>query len=172
MNEDYRLANFCGRCDCRPLARQGLQGGGRITNIGSLGGRTGLPTNRAYSASKFALEGFGESLRLELLPHKVYVSIVVPDAVATDTLDTSIRQVRTTLSAYAARGKAMVHKMRDEGAKSSVNPRDITMAVERLIATDKPPLTHKVGSQATWIPRLKTALPQRTFERIMCRLFP
>jgi NAD(P)-dependent dehydrogenase (short-subunit alcohol dehydrogenase family) len=154
------------------LPRMREQGGGRIVNIGSLGGRLGLPMNSAYAASKFALEGFSESLRLEMLPHKVYVSVIVPGAVATDTLATSIREVSASVSAYVARREAMVHQMRDEGVKSRVKPADVADAVERLVASEVPPLTCTVGGQAKWIPRMKAALPQRTFERLMCRLFP
>lgn len=154
------------------LPRMRAQGGGRIINISSLGGRLGLPMNSAYAASKFALEGFSESLRLELLPHKVYISVVVPGAVATDTLDSSIREVRTPVTAYVARREAMVRKMRDDGAKSSVKPTDVAEAVERIIAINEPPFTCTVGGQAKWIPRMKAALPQRAFEQVMCRLFP
>lgn len=154
------------------LPHMRTQGGGRIVNIGSLGGRLGLPMNSAYAASKFALEGFSESLRLEMLPHKVYVSVIVPGAVATDTLDTSIREVRTPVGVYAARREAMIRRMREDGAKSSVAPSDIARAVDRLIAADEPPLTCTVGAQAKWTPRMKAALPQRTFERVMGRLFP
>ena len=147
-------------------------GGGRIVNISSLGGRVGLPMNSAYAASKFALEGFSESLRLELLPHQIFVSVVVPGAVATDTLDTSIREVRVPASPYSERRAAMVRRLRDEGAKSSVTPVDVAGAVERIIAADAPPLTCSVGAQATWVQRMKALLPQRTFERFMRKTFP
>jgi NAD(P)-dependent dehydrogenase (short-subunit alcohol dehydrogenase family) len=146
--------------------------GARIVSIGSLGGRIGLPMNAAYAASKFALEGFSESLRLELLPHRVYVSVVVPGAVATDTLDTSIREVATPVDAYATRRRALVARMRRDGRRSPVRPIDVARTVERLVAAPVPPLSATVGAQAAWVPRMKAALPQRAFERVMCRLFP
>lgn len=51
---------------------------GLIINISSLGGLIGMPFQAHYSASKFALEGFTEALRLELLPHKVNVCNINP----------------------------------------------------------------------------------------------
>ncbi len=172
--EEQIDTNFMGAVRMVKAVLPGMraQGGGRIVNIGSLGGRIGLPMNSAYAASKFALEGFSESLRLEMLPHMIYVSVIVPGAVATDTLDTSIREVSTSLDAYADRSKAMVRQMREEGAKSRVKAIDVAKAVERLVAAGEPPLTCTVGAQAKWIPRMKGALPQRTFERLMRKLFP
>ncbi|WP_293359626.1 SDR family NAD(P)-dependent oxidoreductase [Mycolicibacterium sp.] len=95
------------------------QGGGRIINVSSLGGRRGLPMNSAYAASKFELEGFSESLRLELIQHKIYVSVIVPGAVATDTLDTSIREVRAPESVYEVRRRAIVRQMPEEGRRAA-----------------------------------------------------
>ena len=81
------------------------QRSGRIVNLSSLGGRIGLPMNSAYAASKFALEGFSESLRLELLPANVFVSLIEPPAVATGTLDRSALR-RTTAPAQHRRPQA------------------------------------------------------------------
>lgn len=52
--------------------------GGLIINISSLGGLIGMPFQGHYSASKFALEGYTEALRLELLPHKINVCNINP----------------------------------------------------------------------------------------------
>ena len=57
---------------------------GRIINVSSIAGRMSLPVMGAYSASKFALEGFTEALRAELLPFGVYASLVEPGTFKTD----------------------------------------------------------------------------------------
>jgi NAD(P)-dependent dehydrogenase (short-subunit alcohol dehydrogenase family) len=54
------------------------QKSGKIINMSSSAGVIGLPYTGAYSASKFALEGYSESLRMELLPFHIYVSLVEP----------------------------------------------------------------------------------------------
>jgi len=56
---------------------------GRIVNIGSISGRNGSPFLGAYSASKFALEGFSESLRRELMLFGIDVIVIAPGVVAT-----------------------------------------------------------------------------------------
>ncbi|PTM59188.1 SDR family NAD(P)-dependent oxidoreductase [Desmospora activa] len=59
-----------------PHMRQ--QQSGKIIHVSSGAGLIGFPLTGAYSASKFALEGYSESLRLELLPFNIYVSLVEP----------------------------------------------------------------------------------------------
>ncbi|MFN9209712.1 MAG: SDR family NAD(P)-dependent oxidoreductase [Betaproteobacteria bacterium] len=154
------------------LPRMRAQGGGRIVNIGSLGGLVGLPLNSAYAASKFALEGFGESLRLELLPDQIYVSVIEPPAVATETLEQSIREVAATTGPLLARRRAMVPQMRAEGRASPVKPEHVAAAVLRALRDPQPLLRYPVGGQARWIPRLKALLPQRSFEKSLRGRWP
>ncbi len=56
---------------------------GRIVNIASIGGRVSVPHLLPYSASKFALVGFSEGLRAELLRDGVYVTTVIPGLMRT-----------------------------------------------------------------------------------------
>lgn len=60
------------------------QGGGRIVNISSLGGRMAFPFGGLYSGSKFALEGLSDTLRMELAPFNIKVSVIEPGPVSTD----------------------------------------------------------------------------------------
>lgn len=59
------------------------QGNGMIINISSAGGRIGLPQISAYSASKFAIEGFSESLSYELASQNIILKIIEPGGVNT-----------------------------------------------------------------------------------------
>jgi NAD(P)-dependent dehydrogenase (short-subunit alcohol dehydrogenase family) len=77
--------NFYGAVYCTYYALPHLkQSGGRILVISSLGGRFPLPYNTPYIASKYALHGFCEALRLELAPTGVSVTLVCPYWVATE----------------------------------------------------------------------------------------
>ena len=58
-----------------PLIRRG---GGRLVNVGSIGGRLVLPLHGAYSASKFAFEAVTDAFRLELRQWGIPVSLVDP----------------------------------------------------------------------------------------------
>jgi len=148
------------------------QGGGRIVNIGSLGGEVALPMNSAYAASKFALHGLAQSLRLELAPMGIHVSNVVPGPVATDTLDTSIREDGAADGPFAARTAAMVRRMRADGRRSKLRPEHVAHAVQRAIESASPAARYPLGSLATWAPRMKSWTPPALFERFMRRTFP
>ena len=63
-----------------PLLRRA---GGRIVLMGSISGRVAPPFYGAYAASKHALEAMADTLRMELRPWRISVSIVQPDAVGT-----------------------------------------------------------------------------------------
>lgn len=59
------------------------QGGGRIVNISSIGGKIGVPHLTPYCASKFALTGLSDSLRAELARDDIYVTTVCPGMMRT-----------------------------------------------------------------------------------------
>jgi len=67
------------------------QRGGHIFNVSSVIGKRGTPFHGAYCASKFALVGLGESLRVEMLPYNVRVTTVCPALTATDFFVASAR---------------------------------------------------------------------------------
>ena len=59
------------------------QGGGRVANVASIGGKIAVPHLLPYSTAKFALVGLGEGLRAELLEENIYVTTVCPGTVRT-----------------------------------------------------------------------------------------
>ncbi|HTL88718.1 MAG TPA: SDR family oxidoreductase [Leptolyngbya sp.] len=73
------------------------QGGGKIINMSSLGGRIAFPFGGLYSASKFALESLSDSLRRELEPFNIRVSVIEPGPVSTEFFDVAGREVDTAM---------------------------------------------------------------------------
>ena len=100
-------------------------GGGRIVLVGSIGGIIGLPFQAFYSASKFALEGYGESLAYEAAPFNIDVTVVEPGNVKTD-FTASRRTVAPVdgESDYAAASAKAIGKMARDEAKG-VSPANI-----------------------------------------------
>ncbi|MFN0085540.1 MAG: SDR family oxidoreductase [Blastocatellia bacterium] len=74
-------------------------GGGVIINVSSIFGKRGMPFETAYCASKFALAGFSESLRVELMSEGIDVSTIFPGAVKTEIFETSANQTSIDMSA-------------------------------------------------------------------------
>lgn len=69
------------------LPRMLERGSGTVMNVSSLGGRLGIPRESAYCASKFALCGWTEAVKLDLWDSPVRVKLVIPGAVDTEIWD-------------------------------------------------------------------------------------
>ncbi|MFN0111375.1 MAG: SDR family oxidoreductase [Blastocatellia bacterium] len=91
--EDFRRlmdVNFWGAVfACRAAVPQmrKQRGGGVILNVSSIFGKRGMPFETAYCASKFALAGFSESLRAEVMSEGIDVCTIYPGAVETEIFD-------------------------------------------------------------------------------------
>nr|WP_297357917.1 SDR family oxidoreductase [uncultured Caldimonas sp.] len=83
--EDLMRINHWGAVWCTHAALPHLKAsGGQIVAVSSLAGLVGVPGRTAYSATKFAMNGFFEALRVELAEHGVAVTIAYPGVVATE----------------------------------------------------------------------------------------
>lgn len=83
-----------------PIMRS--QGGGKIINISSLGGRIPFPAAGMYSCSKFALEALSDVLRMELKAFGIQVSVIEPGPVITDFFRVAWERVKETIPNYAS----------------------------------------------------------------------
>jgi len=109
--EDLMRINLWGSAWCTHAALPHLKASqGLIVAVSSLAGLVGVPGRTAYSATKFAMTGFFESLRVELAPHGVGVTIAYPGVVATE-----IRR-----RGYNAAGQAAGKSGLDEGGAMSI----------------------------------------------------
>ena len=85
LPERVMAVNYLGSLYCTYYALPHLRRSmGRIVAVSSLTGRTGVPMRSIYAASKHAVMGFFESLRIEEKPHGVSVTIALPDFVQTE----------------------------------------------------------------------------------------
>lgn len=83
--ETLMRVNFWGSVWCTHAALPHLRvSRGRLVAVSSLAGLVGVPGRTAYSATKSAMNGFFESLRIEEAPHGVSVTLAYPGVVATD----------------------------------------------------------------------------------------
>ncbi|GGC02904.1 short-chain dehydrogenase/reductase [Novosphingobium endophyticum] len=121
------------------------RGAGQFVHVSSGCGLNGTPGLSAYCASKFALEGFSETLALEIAGFGLRVMIVEPGAVATRFISHGTREAGSPIEAYAAlsgSGKAML-----EGyyATAASTPESVADAIMAALAAPEPPLRLLVG---------------------------
>ena len=142
------------------------QGGGRLVLVSSIGGVVGIPFQAFYSASKFALEGYGEALAYEVRPFGIHVTLVQPGNVRTD-FAASRRNVTPGPddSPYAAAVAKAIGVMEGDEA-DGVPADDVAAVVERVLDAARPPRRVSVGKLDERVGILaKRLLPDRVFER-------
>ena len=149
-----------------PVMRQ--QRSGYIINIGSIGGLIAIPYQGLYSASKFALEGLSESLRLEVGPFGVHVVIIEPgDHHTSFTENRRMALAAVRGSAYQDHFERAIARMAHDEQAGPV-PDGIARLVHKVIKDPKPRLRYTTGPAAqraaVW---LKRTMPYAIVEKIM-----
>ncbi|WP_030563666.1 SDR family oxidoreductase [Streptomyces aureocirculatus] len=129
-----------------PLLR--AQGGGRFVQISSVGGLVALPHLGVYHASKWGVEGFFESLRAEVEPFGVQVTLVEPGAVRTDFAGRS-GELAPALAEYADTPAGQLRQAFEHGViPVPGDPRKVARAVADLADRERAPLRLVLGSDA------------------------
>lgn len=150
---------------------------GRIVFLSSIGGRVSTPFLGAYSASKYAVEGLADALRVELRGQGVRVVLIEPGAIDTDMWRRSgdtVDEVADGLSpehrALYGKQVAGMRKLTARMAKAAV-PADIVAAtIERALTADRPRARYVVGTDAKVNLALATVLPRPAFDALQARL--
>ena len=122
---------------------------GRIFNVSSLAGARGAAFGSLYCSSKFALEGFSESLALEVAPFGILVTIVEPGPFRTDFLSPeSIRFGAHAVADYDERRRELRSSFEQRNGKQPGDPAKLAEAIIRLANEPEPPLRFVAGSIA------------------------
>lgn len=143
---------------------------GTIINISSMGGKIYTPLGSWYHATKHALEGWSDCLRLELKPFNINVVIIQPgvietafgDVVTQPLLKHSGQGTYATMAQQVAR--AMQKNYQPGGAS---NPKVVTDLVLRAIHSRKPKTRYAAGKYAKLMLSLRRWLSDRAFDRII-----
>lgn len=150
-----------------PLLR--ANGGGRIVMISSIGGRIGLQSLSPYSASKFALEGFSESLSIEVRPFEIAVSIIEPGIVKTEIWDEERRVLPEARNLNSPSYKyfwSLEEQVEEFLNMSSLTPADVAAKIVQVMQSKRPKLRYVVGRRAGLTLSLRKYLPGELFERV------
>lgn len=147
-----------------PMMRQ--QHAGRIINVTSVDGKVAQPLAGWYVASKFALEGLSDTLRLELAPKGVHVAVIEPGAIRSAWADIATDHLKVAsadgpyqeAAADAGRVLQVIKRFSSE-------PRVIARLVDRAALSRRPKTRYSAGagSQILWVRRF---LSDRTIDRM------
>jgi NAD(P)-dependent dehydrogenase (short-subunit alcohol dehydrogenase family) len=147
------------------LPRLRAQGGGHVVIMSSIGGLLGIPFQAFYSASKFALEGYAESLAYEVAPFDIHVTLVEPGNFKTSFTSARKKVASSDDDPYrTAYEKAIAVMEHDE--LNGADPVDVARVVEKILKSNNPPRRVSVGKFDERIGiTAKRLLPYRIFER-------
>jgi len=141
---------------------------GRIVIITSVGGKMGALGLSAYCATKFALEGFGESLAQELEPLGMRVILVEPAITKTEIWGANRGIAKGALDPNSPYYGWFLESERlaDRLVESSpTKPVDVAKAVHQALTAKRPRLRYLVGRRASLVLALRRYLPGELFER-------
>jgi NAD(P)-dependent dehydrogenase (short-subunit alcohol dehydrogenase family) len=152
---------------------------GRVVFVGSIAGRSALPFLGAYAASKHALEAIADSLRVELAPFGIGVSIVEPGTIRTPIWTKSAvvaDELRAAMPAevadlYGERMSAFRRFAAKRGA-GGASVDGVAVAIEDALGSDRPWTRKLVGRDAhlrAGVERLPDRLRDRIFRRVLLR---
>lgn len=143
---------------------------GKIINISSMGGKIWTPLGGWYHASKFAVEGFSDCLRLETQQFGIDVVLVEPGGVKSEWADISAEHIEkysgNTAYASMAHGYVKTMKKNYDGNNMS-SPEEIASLVLKAISVKQPKTRYLYGFMAKPMVWLKGILGDRGYDRMI-----
>jgi NAD(P)-dependent dehydrogenase (short-subunit alcohol dehydrogenase family) len=140
---------------------------GKIINISSMGGRIVFPYYSVYHATKWAVEGFTESLRFEVEPLGIQVKLIEPGAIKTDfyerSRDSSLSTAPKNYQELAQLGFANMDK---EGENGSL-PEEVAAVVYKAANDHSSKIRYPIGKNAGVLLLLRRLLPDSFFARLV-----
>jgi NAD(P)-dependent dehydrogenase (short-subunit alcohol dehydrogenase family) len=156
-----------------PLLRQGS---GRIVNMGSVCGRVAVPFAGSYSASKFALVGLSDALRLELKPLGIHVALIEPGAISTAIWDKFFaagqslfdRLPEPARRLYEANFARQQQTLRQLG-RFGLAPTKVALSVAHALTASQPRHRYLIGPEARAVDWLDRFVPDRLRDLLIPR---
>ncbi len=155
-----------------PLLRRAR---GRVVFVGSISGRVSTPLGGPYGASKHAIEAIGQSLREELRPWRIRVSVVAPGVVRTPIWGKGLVSADETIAAMPPEGTrlygASIDRLRAQvkeiEAKASTTPESVSEVIEHALLSRRPKHHYLPGGDAKLVAAAVWLLPDRAVARML-----
>lgn len=156
-----------------PIMHQ--QGHGRIIQISSVLGFVAMPFRGAYIASKFALEGISDTLRLELKNTNIHVSLVEPGPITSRFRQNSLalfnKNIDSKNSRFQESYEATISRLETEGpaVPFTLEPEAVTKKVLHALQSPRPKPRYYVTFPTYLFAYLKRILPTRILDRLLSK---
>ena len=151
---------------------------GRVVFTSSASTRVSLPLGAAYCGAKNAIEGVGDSLRRELAPFGVSVSIVEPGAIETPMLHETKNEYDKVAESITGGGAEVYRHVANrlsetmtKFASQSTPPEKVAEAISHALFSPKPKARYFVGTDARTLCSLAAVTTDRTMDRILKKMF-
>lgn len=145
------------------------QRSGRIVNISSIGGRIHEPLGAWYHATKFAVEGLSDCLRMELAPFGIDVVVIQPGAIKTEWSGIARETLLATSGSgpYAEQAQQAVAFLSSADEGNGAPPQVVASAVRQALETRRPKTRYVVGGGAKPMIAARWLLSDRAFDGLM-----
>jgi NAD(P)-dependent dehydrogenase (short-subunit alcohol dehydrogenase family) len=150
------------------------QGSGRIINVSSIGGKFYEPLGSWYHATKFAVEGLSDSLRIEVEPFGIDVVLIEPGPILTEWNEISRESLTQTSAggayeAMAARVRGVLE--RADAPPMASSPTLVARKIVKAATVSSPKARYPVGRGAGTIVRTRKVLPDAAMDLVVKRLY-
>ncbi|MCG7991004.1 MAG: oxidoreductase [Candidatus Thiodiazotropha lotti] len=147
------------------------KGSGTIINTSSIGGKIYAPLGAWYHASKHAVEGYSDCLRLELEPFGINVVVLEPGAIKTEFPEVMSKQVlgHSGSGPYQEMARRVSNlSLKESGLDGSGSPPSvISKTIQTIIGSRKPKTRYAVGKFSTSTLVMRQILSDRTFDKVI-----
>ncbi|WP_215588235.1 oxidoreductase [Bacillus mycoides] len=149
------------------------QKSGKIINISSISGQVGFPGLSPYVSSKYALEGWSESLRLEVKPFGIDVALLEPGSYNTNIWEVG-KQLAENQSDTTSPYKEYMDKIQkhiNNGNDTLGNPMDVANKIVEIAEARRTTLRYPIGKGVKFMIFAKKILPWRLWEFLVLKSF-
>lgn len=144
---------------------------GMVVNIGSVSGVLVTPFSGAYCATKAAVHGLSDALRMELAPFGIHVMTVQPGAIQSQFGATATAGVQARgVSAYAAVADAVM-KRAGASQQHSTTAEDFSRRLADAVLAKKPAALVRIGNGSTAMPLVKRWVPVKLLDWVLRKQF-
>lgn len=160
----------------RLLRSMRQRGSGRIVNCSSVLGLVAMRYRGAYNASKFALEGLTDTLRLELAGSGIHVSLIEPGPIASrfraNCLTMFLKHVDQEKSAHRENYARELRRLQGEEKPSifKLGPEAVLKALIHAVESPKPRAHYHVTNATKLVALARRILPERTLDRLAVKI--